>query len=437
MFDDFSPSNFSKYSRVKLFTPKIRSYIHHSLAKYPFLGVASPTLPTNETLNHYIDQFQSNFLNHHPFIHKSTLNEYAIMKSALNGLQAQTGGVSGNGDIDNHSKISAAGAPGSTRVVLDDHCVDNTRVSLVCLPLLIATIGAIVSNDKVDAANLYEASRRCIHVYLETRKKLTRVPVFTDDEKVGGEDDGSKKDNGFNGTNSSPLWLIQSLTLSVIYGLFADEEISLNVIIRQVNALNSLIKTSGLNLISFDYSSMFKNSSASTTNGENDASDYFEQFVTNESTVRTIHMIFHISTLLSTLYNIVPSLKIDDLLIDLPCSTLLWDSCNSSEFGKIVESFEFEPESYQDVLQKLLNLDFNKIDHETGLVCVENQDGDEEKVNFLFDHHVSEFGLICIQNGLHQLAYFKQLNCSKGGSDNSNSTTTNDWFKLVNIGTSF
>nr|BCT87207.1 putative transcription factor [Ogataea minuta] len=349
----YSKDKFEKYSRVNLFTTTIRTYIYQSLSKYPFLGVPSPSIPDNERMNHYTQEFKNKFLNHHPFIHRSMLNEYSLMKVTLNSLEPN--------------------------LVRDENSIDNTRVSLVCLPLLIATIGAIVSNKKDDAANLYEASRRCIHVYLDTRKKLVRAPE-------PAEGNGSKKTPS---NNSSPLWLIQSLTLSVVYGLFADDEISLNVIIRQVNALNSLIKTSGLNSISVD-----------PINGHEIDENYMDNFIRYESTVRTIHMIFHISSLLSTLYNIVPSLKIDNLMIDLPTSTLLWD-CNSlNEFENIVNSFDFKPESFQGVLNDLINLPYDKIDPETGLI------GD---INFFFDNHVSEFGLVCLQNGLHQLAYLRQL----------------------------
>ncbi|KAH3660440.1 hypothetical protein OGAPHI_007026 [Ogataea philodendri] len=343
----FSKSKFEKCSRVNLFTSNIRNYIHHSLSKYPFFGVPSPTLPENEKLNFFASEFKNKFLNHHPFIHHSMLNEYSLMKSTLSSLEED--------------------------IVWDENSSDNTRVSLVCLPLLIATIGAIVSNKKSDAANLYEASRRCIHVYLETRKKLIRQ-----------DGDNRKQVN-----NSSPLWLIQSLTLSVIYGLFADDEISLNVIIRQVSALCSLVKSSGLNCIKADLPNDVEINEA-----------YLERYIQHESTVRTVHTIFHISSLLSTLYNIAPSMKIDDLKIDLPASTFLWECTNPSEFRNLIESFDYNPKDFHLVLKELVILPFQQLDPRTGAFG---------KSNFFSDNHVSEYGLVCLQNGLHQLAYLKNL----------------------------
>ncbi|KAG7895543.1 hypothetical protein KL936_000251 [Ogataea polymorpha] len=356
----YSKDKFEKYSRVNLFTGTIRNYVYQSLSKYPFLGVPSPTIPDNEKLNHYTHEFKNKFLNHHPFIHKSMLNEYSLMKSTLCSIESN--------------------------LIRDENSIDNTRVSLVCLPLLIATIGAIVSNRKSDAANLYEASRRCIHVYLETRKKLVR-------HRDSADENVETQTN-----NSSPLWLIQALTLSVVYGLFADDETSLNVIIRQVNALCSLVKSSGLNSVS----------SQLPINIDDDETSH-EKFIENESTIRTVHMIFHISSLLSTLYNIVPSLKIDDLKTDLPSSTFLWECTSHAEFKNILESFDFRPENYHRVLRDLINLPFAKLDPSTGLIG---------KLNFFFDNHVSEYGLVCLQNGLHQLAYLKQLYLSmpEGGN---------------------
>ncbi|CDK26793.1 unnamed protein product [Kuraishia capsulata CBS 1993] len=340
---------FDKYSRVLLFTNNLRGYIYHSLSKYPFIGIPSPTLPDNDRLNAFTASFEALFLNHHPFIHKSLLNEYSTIKMILTTM-----GHSINPNLNSNETI-----------------MDNTKVSFVCLPLLIATIGAVVSNRKAEASNLYEASRRCIHVYLDSRKKKSAL--------LNKEE------------SSSPLWLIQSLTLSIIYGLFADNDISLNVIIRQVNALSSLIKSSNLNTISFDYASM---ESANTSEAVK-----FDEFIRYESTVRTIHTIFHISSLLSSLYNIVPSLKIDDLFIDLPCSSILWDCMSAGEFGKVVETMHLESQKFNKVLGNLISFDFDMLDA-NGLV-----DGH----NFFFENNVSEFGLVCLQDGLHQYNYFHQL----------------------------
>ncbi|AOA64381.1 Transcription factor [Komagataella phaffii CBS 7435] len=338
--------NNSKYSTEVLFTSNMRSFIHYALSKYPFIGVPTPTLPENERLNEYADSFTNRFLNHYPFIHVTILKEYSLFKAILD---------------ENESTKNWEN---------NQFYLENQRISIVCLPLLVATIGAVLSNNKKDASNLYEASRRCIHVYLDSRKK---IPT-------------SLSANN----NDSPLWLIQSLTLSVMYGLFADNDISLNVVIRQVNALNSLVKTSGLNRTSiidlFNINKPLDN-------------ELWNQFVKIESTVRTIHTIFQISSNLSALYNIIPSLKIDDLMITLPVPTTLWQADSFVKFKSLSYGNQI-PFQYTRVLQNLI--DYNQ----------PLSDG-----KFLYENHVSEFGLICLQNGLHQYSYFQKLTAVNNRED--------------------
>ncbi|ONH65186.1 Transcriptional regulator ADR1 [Cyberlindnera fabianii] len=133
---------------------------------------------------------------------------------------------------------------------------------VVCLPLLIATIGALHSKQERIAADLYECSRRCIHVYLDSRKT----------------DEGERST-----THNSPLWLVQSLVLSVMYGLFAEyDDSDLSVILRQVSALCTLIKVSKFNLISFGHENIEINQ------------EYFEEYILYQSKV-TVFMIFNIS----------------------------------------------------------------------------------------------------------------------------------------------
>jgi zinc finger protein ADR1 len=362
--EEFNDRTLGSYSRSYLFTTHMRKLIKIALAEYPFFGTLTPEVLSTDVLNLYVDQFISKFLTHHPFIHKSILNEYWTIKNSLDLALANS-----------VSEKESIHYEGRLKFIRDKTFTDNFQVSIICLPLLIATIGAVVSNKKEDAANLYEISRRCIHVYLESRKNL---------KTCGDSIDGDCGRVEIDSSSSSPLWLIQSLTLSIIYGLFADEEIALSVIIRQVHALNALIKSANINELK---------APAGMNNN-------FRLFVNYESTIRTIHMIFHVSTLLSTLYNIVPSLTIGDLNIDLANATLLWDCLNEEDYIKLVENFDFHAMDFKTVVRGLIELDMDVYDDATGLF---------NGANFLLDNHVSEFGLICLQNALHQIVYFKQL----------------------------
>lgn len=328
-FQSFFPSSrLSSYSQAYLFTPNMIHMIKKSLSEYPFFGTQTPDLPSIDNLNHYVDQFAAKFLTHHPFIHRSYLNEHAVIKDAL----------------DNNTPTS------------NNTHMQNFTVSIVCLPLLVACIGAVFSNRATDAASLYEISRRCIHVYLETRKRLSNLKSQSNPQSPSSPP-------------PTPLWLIQSLTLSIIYGLFADEEISTDITIRQLHALNSLVKSSSLCRLP-----------------SNSPTHVFKEFIAYESMVRTIHMIFHVSALLTMLYNIEPSLHVSDMDIDLPISTLLWDCATEDEYHRMIENFDFRSVNFLIVLQRFINAD---------------------NCN---DLHLNDLGLLALVNGLHQLVYYTQFN---------------------------
>lgn len=268
----------NKYNKNKLFTSGMRYMISKALSKYPISGVMTPSIPSNEKLEFYLNNFEKTFLYHYPFIHSSKLNEYEIMSMTAN----------------------------------EDPSSESARV---CLPLLLATMGALLTNNKNDSEHLYEASRRTIHIYLESRKSTTT--------------------NGSNGSkqplSANPLWLIQSLTLSVIYGLFSDNENNVYIVIRQLNALNSLVKSSIKSnrtilfsihgedeeiyektneLISNEFlqNDLFANS-AITINDQ----VKFRNNIIVQSQTRIVFMIYRLTNFLLMMYNVPLTLSINDL----------------------------------------------------------------------------------------------------------------------------
>lgn len=255
----------SNFSKDKIFTPGLRNLITRSLNKYPINGILNPILPSNERLEYYVLCFKDRFLTHFPFIHPSKLNEHEIML------------MTANEDFSNESSRS-------------------------CLPLLVATIGALLSNDKSDSEHLYEASRRTIHIYLETRKLKNEAK------------------------NTNPLWLIQSLTLSVIYGLFSDNENNVFIVIRQLNALNSLVKTSikeAANKKHRVYFVINKQEEENLNYTANNDSLFDSNFINEEilfnnninlqSQSRIIFLIYRVTAFLLIYYNIPLTLSINDL----------------------------------------------------------------------------------------------------------------------------
>lgn len=292
------------YQRV-LFGPFLKKTIYDCLAAYPVGGLPSPTIPSVDQLNEYVKEFQLKFLNHLPFIHPLTFNEKDIFDSSVENIDAN--------------------------LVQDDSLLKNFKVSFICLPLLIATLGATSSNNKADAINLYEAARRCIHIYLETHKLLKEKEHYVESKS-------------FLRSSNSPLWLIQSLTLALIYGLFADKSRDLAIIARQLNALKSLIKASGLNTLKYvDVQGEIE--------GAKDVVERFKKFIGYESTIRTIQVVFHVSAILTTLYGIKPTLGLDDYHFDSPFPDIFWECDNATDFDEVSEDFNWNPVNYGKVVE--------------------------------------------------------------------------------------
>lgn len=257
------------YTRNKLFTSNMRYMVNKALSKYPISGIMTPSIPSNEKLEFYLNAFVAGFLSHFPFIHASKLNEYEIMS------------MTANEEVSNES-------------------------ARVCLPLLVATMGALLTNNKNDSEHLYEASRRTIHIYLESRKNLVN-------EKQPAQ-------------SVNPLWLIQSLTLSVMYGLFSDNENNVYIVIRQLNALNSLVKTSIksnrtiLFSINGDDEDFFNKIHQNAAHDSLFASKFnvndeikFKNNINVQSQVRIVFMIYRLTNFLLMMYNVPLTLSVNDL----------------------------------------------------------------------------------------------------------------------------
>ncbi|SCU87165.1 LAME_0D09032g1_1 [Lachancea meyersii CBS 8951] len=234
-------------------------------------------LPSCHELNLYASYFESSFLVHYPFIHPRLLSL---------GLE------------DFKSYIHE----GQSRVT-EDEMIFNSNIA--CLPLFIASIGSLYKpGARVHSLDLYEKSRRALHVYLTTRKKQ--------EEKLAEKKEQRGK-----------LWLIQSLCLSVVFAMFADplERINAEIIVKQVSALCSLVRTSLLFTAS---TPIF----------------FFEspnQYLLYESTVRTVLMTYKVCQFLNVFCNIDAPLFLNDIQISasvIPDSEEVWQAANFQETPK-------------------------------------------------------------------------------------------------------
>lgn len=351
------------YSTTKLFTKNMRYMINKSLSKYPISGIMTPTIPSNEKLEFFLSNFVNTFLSHFPFIHPSKLNEQEIMNMTAN---------------ENMSNESAR----------------------VCMPLLVATIGALLANNKNDSEHLYEASRRTIHIYLESRKN-----------SVG---DSSSSPGSSQSVN--PLWLIQSLTLSVIYGLFSDNENNVYIVIRQLNALNSLVKTSVKSnrpiLFSINgedednFNLLFSNPNALSENTEYNKEIKFRNNLSMQSQVRIVFMIYKLTNFILMMYNVPLTLSINDLG-NLSCPNIydefLWNFSTYRELKEYLQSSN----SPNDLEFYLSRDETNTIVFKDLLIKLSKSDFDPSLVTRL--SNLSKYGFSAVAHGIFEIKQYEEM----------------------------
>lgn len=353
----------SGYSTTKLFTKNMRYMINKSLSKYPISGIMTPTIPSNEKLEFFLNNFVNMFLSHFPFIHPSKLNEQEIMNMTAN----------------------------------EDMVNESARV---CMPLLMATIGALLANNKNDSEHLYEASRRTIHIYLESRKN-----------SVGDSNASASASQSVN-----PLWLIQSLTLSVIYGLFSDNENNVYIVIRQLNALNSLVKTSiksnrailfSINGEEEDhFNSLFANPSSLSGGSDNEKEIKFRNNINMQSQTRIVFMIYKLTNFILMMYNVPLTLSINDLG-SLSCPNIydefLWKFGTYKELRSYLRSIN----SPNDLDFYLARDDTNTIIFKDLLIKLSKSDFDPTLVTRL--SNLSKYGFSSVVHGIFEIKQYEEM----------------------------
>lgn len=349
------------YSRTTLFTKNMRLMIKRALNKYPISDVMAPTIPSDAKMEFFLRTFIDRFLSYFPFIHPSKLNEYDIMDMTSD----------------------------------EDPQNDSARI---CLPLLAATLGALLANNKADLDQLYEASRRTVHIYLESRKSV-------------------KNERNNHNQLTNPLWLIQSLTLSVMYGLFSDGENNVYIVIRQLNALNCLVKTSLKNnhevFFAINGQDQMVNNFAKegNWNAAREALNYvsenevkFKHAIAMQSQVRSALAIYQLTNFILMMFNVPLTLSATDLG-SLTCPNthdeFLWRFNNYNDFENYLQTmgvqrdlefFLAKDESntivFQDILKRLC---LNQID---GAVT--------SKLT-----NLSKFGFNCLVKGVFEFMLYE------------------------------
>lgn len=341
-----------EYSRTCLYTKNMRQLINKALSKYPISDVMPPSIPSNDKMEMFLKAFNTNFLSCYPFIHASKLNEYEIMS------------------------MTSSESP------------DNESAR-VCMPLLAATIGALLVNSKDDSENLYEASRRTIHIYLESRKN-------------------TNTSKGESTDNQNPLWLIQSLLLSVIYGLFSDNENNVCIVIRQLNALNSLVKSSlkqnseiffGINGEDAENYKELQN--------DNKVSDAvkFKNHINLQSQVRTVLAIYQLTNFILMMFNVPLTFSAHDLgslIVPNTNDEFLW---RFYDIGELKE--HLKNGLYQNYLDYYLKRNANNtIYFQNTLSSLAKNEFDGDLVTHL--SNLSKFGFKIMVKGLYETGQLRE-----------------------------
>lgn len=372
----FALANFSKN---KLFTSHMRTLINKSLSRYPIEGVTSPCIPSNERLEHYTQIFIQRFLPSLPFIHNSKLNEHLIMSATSD----------------------------------EDPSNESARI---CLPLLVATIGALFAQNRNDSEHLYEASRRVIHIYLENRKiTVNDAPLQT--SSLG------------NNTSLSmyPIWLIQSLTLSILYGLSSENESNVFLVIRQLKALNSLVKSSIKNASHFYFSvgteeqedsvkmknilsKNLSNQSLFLTSRNADREILFRHSLNFQLQIRLIFVLYRLNIVLHLFYNTPSTLSLNDispLEVFNQTDEFIWGFKNFQSF----QEFDRDHENVS-IEKYLLDLcerpRFGPLIQQIADMGINSQLRSKVSYNILKDK--SNWGMITILYGIYDLKYHGNLN---------------------------
>lgn len=251
-----------------------------------------PTLPDTADIRRYIEAFVRYALPHLPLTHIPTLSFDGIETAAgPHGTPSPPG-------------VNQSGRTGGAR----------------CLILGMAAIGALYEYDHPASKGLFEAAKKMIQLYLEERRKA----------------DMSKAVNGsVTGSGETPLWLVQAMLLTVIYGHHCGDRLAADIASNHIAALVSLARAANLaqppmspEASDEDHDSKGGDVEMSDNAGV-DGGDLHAQWMKwklSEERKRCLFGIFILSSLLTTSYNQTPTIMNSEILLDLPCAEELYNA---------------------------------------------------------------------------------------------------------------
>lgn len=263
-----------------------------------------PSLPSTADIRRYIDAFMQFAHPHLPITHIATLSFDVIeTTTGPRGTPPMTG-------------TGRDGSNGGAR----------------CLILGMAAIGALYEYDHPASKDLFEAAKKMIQLYLEERRKAD-ISAVTNGSKEGSE---------------TPLWLVQAMLLTVIYGHHCGDRLAADIASNHIAALVSLARAANLAHAPNSPSSpeseekdehkhedveMGEGNMASGSNKHTtDLHTRWIEWKTGEERKRCLFAIFVLSSLLTTAYNQTPTIMNSEILLDLPCDEELYSAESAEEW---------------------------------------------------------------------------------------------------------
>lgn len=201
-----------------------------------------------------------------------------------------------------------------------------------CLILGMAAIGALYEYDHPASKDLFEAAKKMIQLYLEERRKADMSAAVSGSRETAGE---------------TPLWLVQAMLLTVIYGHHCGDRVAADIASNHIAALVSLARAA--NLAQPRSGSPTSESPAtseangdSEMNGDGSHSHHEEvvlhaqwvQWKDGEERKRCFFAIFILSSILMIAYNQTPTIMNSEILLDLPCEEELYEAPSAEEWQK-------------------------------------------------------------------------------------------------------
>ena len=275
--------NHRKYSQTSTRSPLPPGFTNKTR------NAPSVSLPSTYDLQRYVAAYIQYFHPHLPFLHIPSLSFDS---------PAFTSNIRSNGHSNYNSGIAGGGG---------------------CLILAMAAIGALYEFDNTVSKELFDLAKKMIQIYLEERRKADLSAAIS----------GSPNHNE-NSAQNTPLWLVQSMLLNVIYGHNCGDKTSADIASTHCAALVSLARAAELakpldptqlqNKINSEDIHM-------TNNGWNlrqgdDLSWYSWKLA--EERKRTLYTVFILSSMLVSAYNHPPALTNSEIRLDLPCDEDLW-----------------------------------------------------------------------------------------------------------------